>query len=208
MEGVARAFSELLAIVSGITISYYSAVHGSRQSTRLDIYALFGSSIANYRSKVQHCEHEIWNFELRTQGYGETIQIETLQEWLAPQDKVLAFLSSNHISLASRPEDYTCIWFQSHLNQFFKQEEKVLLIEGPSGSGKTTLANWVVNRLQRPIGGRVVPILNFFYSKLTNHSIRDQTSPNKRYRLEHFCASDVSFHVEDSSIPTTIPTNR
>ncbi|KAJ3568853.1 hypothetical protein NPX13_g6279 [Xylaria arbuscula] len=164
MEGVARAFSELLTIVSGITISYYSAVHGSRQSTRLDIYALFGNSIANYRSKLQQCEHEIWNFELRSQGYGETIQIETLQEWLAPQDKVLAFLSSNHISLTSRPEEYTCIWFQSHLNQFFKQEEKVLLIEGPSGSGKTTLANWVVNRLQRPIGGRVVPILNFFYN--------------------------------------------
>ncbi|KAI0523922.1 hypothetical protein F5B22DRAFT_422975 [Xylaria bambusicola] len=172
MEGVARAFSELLSIVSGITISYYSAVHGSRSSTRLDIYALFGNSIANYRLRVQQCEHEIWNFELRTQGYGETIQIETLQEWLAPQDKVLAFLSSNHISLASRPEDYTCIWFQSHLNQFFKQDEKVLLVEGPSGSGKTTLANWVVNRLQRPIGGRVVPVLNFFY----NSSISAQAS--------------------------------
>ncbi|KAI0817880.1 hypothetical protein GGR55DRAFT_44751 [Xylaria sp. FL0064] len=165
MEGVARAFSELLTIVSGIAISYYTAVHGSRQSTRLDIYATFGVAIENYRSRVQHCEHEIWNFELRNQGYGEAIQIETLREWLAPQDRVLAFLSSNHISLASRPEEYTCIWFQSHLNQFFKHDEKVLLVEGPSGSGKTTLANWVVNRLQRPIGGRgVVPTLNFFYN--------------------------------------------
>ncbi|KAI1428078.1 hypothetical protein F5Y12DRAFT_711393 [Xylaria sp. FL1777] len=173
MEGVARAFSELLSIVSGIAIGYYTAVHGSRQTTRLDIYATFGASIENYRSRVQHCEHEIWNFELRNQGYGEAIQIETLREWLAPQDKVLAFLSSNHISLASRPEEYTCIWFQSHLNQFFKHDEKVLLVEGPSGSGKTTLANWVVNRLQRPIGGRgVVPTLSFFY----NSSIPAQAS--------------------------------
>ncbi|KAI0412196.1 hypothetical protein F5X98DRAFT_22019 [Xylaria grammica] len=165
MEGVARAFSELLNIVSGIAVGYHTAVHGSRQTTRLDIYATFGASIDSYRSRVQHCEHEIWNFELRTQGYGEAIQIETLQEWLAPQDKVLAFLSSNHISLASRPEEYTCIWFQSHLNQFFKHDDKVLLVEGKSGSGKTTLANWVVSRLQRPIGGRgVVPTLNFFYS--------------------------------------------
>jgi len=167
MEDVSRAFSELLHIVSGIAIGFYSAVHGSRQmTTRLDIYATFGTSIDGYRSRVKHCEHEIWNFELRAQGYDDSTKIELLKEWLAPQDKVLAFLSSNHISLATRPEEYTCIWFQPHLNQFFKHDERVLLVEGKAGSGKTTLANWVVNRLQRPIGGRVIPTLSFFYSKL------------------------------------------
>jgi Cdc6-like AAA superfamily ATPase len=165
MDDVSRAFSELLNIVSGIAIGYYTAVHGSRQSTRLDIYATFGASIDSYRARVQHCEHEIWNFELRSQGYDDTADVQVLQDWLAPQDKVLAFLSTNHISMASRPEEYTCIWFQPHLNQFFKNDEKVLLVEGISGSGKTTLANWVVSRLQRPIGGRVIPTLNFFYSK-------------------------------------------
>ncbi|KAI0858158.1 hypothetical protein F4860DRAFT_517061 [Xylaria cubensis] len=165
MEDVARAFSELLNIVSGIAIGYYTAVHSSRHTTtRLDIYATFGASIDNYRSRVQHCEYEIWNFELRTQGYDETVQIGALQEWLAPQDQVLAFLASNHISLATRPEEYTCIWFQSHLNQFFKSADKVLLVEGKPGSGKTTLANWVVNRLQRPIAGRVLPTLSFFFN--------------------------------------------
>lgn len=166
MEDVSRAFSELLNIVSGIAIGFYSAVHGSRQmTTRLDIFATFGASIDNYRSRVEHCEHEIWNFELRSQGYDDAAHIEVLQNWLAPQDKVLSFVSSNHISLAGRPEEYTCIWFQPHLNQFFKHDEKVFLVEGKSGSGKTTLANWVVNRLQRPIGGRVIPSLSFFYSK-------------------------------------------
>ncbi|KAI0466964.1 hypothetical protein F4859DRAFT_282468 [Xylaria cf. heliscus] len=173
MENVARAFSELLNIVSSIAISYYGAVHSSRHvTTWLDIYATFGASIDNYRSRVQHCEHEIWNFELRTQGYDETVQIGILQEWLAPQDQVVAFLASNHISLATRPEEYTCIWFQSHLNQFFKSADRVLLVEGKSGSGKTTLANWVVNRLQRPIAGRVIPTLSFFF----NTSITAQAS--------------------------------
>ncbi|KAI8950503.1 hypothetical protein F4801DRAFT_602241 [Xylaria longipes] len=173
MEDVARAFSELLNIVSGIAVGYYTAVHSTRHvTTRLDIYATFGASIHTYRSRVQHCEHEIWNFELRTQGYDESVQIGTLQEWLAPQDLVLASLASNHISLATRPEEYTCIWFQSHLNQFFKSADKVLLVEGKSGSGKTTLANWVVSRLQRPISGRVIPTLSFFF----NTSITAQAS--------------------------------
>lgn len=165
IEDITRAFSELLNVVSGVAVGYYSAVHGSHQSTtKLDIYRTFGSSIDNYRTRVQHCENEIWNLELRGQGYDDTAHIETIRDWLAPQDKVIEFLSSNHISLATRPEDYTCIWFQPHLNQFFKHDEKVLLVEGKSGSGKTTLANWVVNRLQRPVGGRVIPSLNFFFS--------------------------------------------
>ncbi|KAI1121826.1 hypothetical protein F5Y10DRAFT_288019 [Nemania abortiva] len=165
MEEIDRAFSELLNVVSGIAVGYYSAVNGTHQSqTKLDIYRTFGSSIDNYRSRVQHCEKEIWNLGLQAQGHGDAAHIETIHEWLAPQDKVLAFLSSNHISLASRPEDYTCIWFQPHLNQFFKYDERVLLVEGKSGTGKTTLANWVVNRLQRPVGGRVIPTLSFFFS--------------------------------------------
>ncbi|KAI0195422.1 hypothetical protein F4808DRAFT_464244 [Astrocystis sublimbata] len=173
MENVARAFSELLNIVSGIAIGYYSAVHASRNvTTRLDIYATFGVSIDNYRSRVKTSELEIWDFELRAQGYDESVQIKTLQEWLAPQDQVVAFLASNHISLANRPEEYTCVWFQPHLNQFFKSSDKVLLVEGNSGSGKTTLANWVANRLQRPITGRMVPTLSFFF----NTSIAAQVS--------------------------------
>ncbi|KAI1179918.1 hypothetical protein F4777DRAFT_404878 [Nemania sp. FL0916] len=164
MENVNRAFSELLSVVSGVAVGYYSAVHRSGQTTtRLDIYGTFGASIDNYRSRVHHCETEIWNLELRTQGYDDATQIEILEEWLAPQDKVLAFLSSNKISLATRPEDYTCIWFQPYLNQFFKHDRNVLLVEGKSGAGKTTLANWAVSRLQRPIGGRVVPTLSFFF---------------------------------------------
>ncbi|KAI1321099.1 hypothetical protein F5Y16DRAFT_389291 [Xylariaceae sp. FL0255] len=173
MDHVSRAFSELLNIVSGIAIGYFAAVHGTRHSTAtLDIYATFGASIDSYRSRVQKCTLDIWNFELQSHGYDETAQIETLQQWLAPQDKVLAYLSSNHISLATRPEEYTCVWFQSYLNSFFKHDEKVLFVEGRSGSGKTALADWAVNRLQRPVGGRSISTLSFFY----NSSIPAQTS--------------------------------
>ncbi|KAI0871775.1 hypothetical protein GGS24DRAFT_509450 [Hypoxylon argillaceum] len=173
MEDIDRAFSELLNVVSGVAVGYYSAVHGTRQSTtRLDIYRTFGASIDSYRSRVQHCENEIWNLGLQAPGHGDTAHIETIHDWLAPQDKVLSFISSNRISLASRPEDYTCIWFQPHLNQFFKYDERVMLVEGKSGTGKTTLANWVVNRLQRPVGGRVIPTLSFFF----NASISAQAS--------------------------------
>ena len=165
VENVGRAFSELLNIVSGIAIGFYSAVHGGRQSTRMDIYVTFSAPIENFRSRVERCFYEMWAYELRQRSFDDDDHLELLRKWLAPQDSVLAFLAANRISLTSRPEEYTCTWIQPHLNNFFKNEEKALVVEGKTGSGKTTLANWVVNRLQRPIGGRAVTTLSFFYGK-------------------------------------------
>ncbi|RYP50224.1 hypothetical protein DL768_004208 [Monosporascus sp. mg162] len=166
MENIGRAFSELLSIVAGVAIAFYSAVHGGRQSTRLDIYATFSGPIENFRSRVERCTREMWTSKLRSHGYDDDDHFDLLRKWLAPQDSVLAFLASNRINLTSPPEEYTCTWFQPHLNQFFKNNEKVLVVEGKSGSGKTTLANWVVNRLQRPMYGRELSTLSFFYGEL------------------------------------------
>ncbi|RYP76267.1 hypothetical protein DL771_001886 [Monosporascus sp. 5C6A] len=163
MENIGRAFSELLSIVAGVAITFYSAVHGGRQSTHLDIYATFSGPIESFRSRVERCTHEMWTSKLRSHGYDDDGHFDLLRKWLAPQDSVLAFLASNRINLTSPPEEYTCTWFQPHLNQFFKNNEKVLVVEGKSGSGKTTLANWVVNRLQRPVYGRELSTLSFFY---------------------------------------------
>ncbi|KAI0025146.1 hypothetical protein F4780DRAFT_792715 [Xylariomycetidae sp. FL0641] len=163
-ENVGRAFSELLNIVSGIAIGFHSAVHGAGKTSRLDIYATFGASIDQFRSRIKHCIREIWKFEFMSQGFEDAHHIDTITEWLAPQDSILAFLASNHINLASRPEQYTCSWFQKPLDRFFHYDEKILWIEGPAGSGKTTLANWAAERLQRPIGGRMISTLGFFYN--------------------------------------------
>ncbi|RYO75927.1 hypothetical protein DL766_004901 [Monosporascus sp. MC13-8B] len=163
MENIGRAFSELLGIVAGVAIAFYSAVHSGRQSAHLDIYATFSGPIESFRSRVERCAHEMWTSKLRSHGYDDDGHFDLLRKWLAPQDSVLAFLASNRINLTSLPEEYTCTWFQPHLNQFFKNSEKVLVVEGKSGSGKTTLANWVVNRLQRPVFGRELSTLSFFY---------------------------------------------
>lgn len=163
MEGLGRAFADLLQIVTGISINFFQAVHSGRPDTRIDIFTSFRVVIDTFRRQIHQCSHEMWNVALSIRN-ADGCQVDDLQKWLAPKDSVLAFLSSDHINVACRPEQFTCTWFQPHLTSFLKGREKVLVIEGKSGSGKTTLANWVVNRLQRQIARKHVATISFFFN--------------------------------------------
>lgn len=168
MDNVSKAFSDMLAIVADVAMAFYGAVSRVEQghsqvSTKLDIYARFGHHMETFRSRVRLCTFEIWRHTLERHMQNPD-QILVLQAWLAPQDTVLAMLSSDHVNLVSRPEELTCTWMQEPLKTFFKGNEKCLLVQGGPGSGKTTLANWVVDRLQRPVNRKMVTTLSFFFN--------------------------------------------
>lgn len=168
MDHVSQTFSQMLTIVADVTMALYGAIHHMARveqvSTKVDIYARFGHHIESFRTSVRRCAHEMWRFVLERSG-DDAEDVLVLQAWLAPQDTILAQLSLDHVNLASRAEEYTCTWLQSHLNSFFKGDDKCLFVQGKSGSGKTTMANWVVDRLQRPVNRMDISTLSFFFSK-------------------------------------------
>lgn len=168
MDNVSKAFSDMLTIVADVAMAFYGAVSRvqrghSQVSTKLDIYARFGHHMETFRSRVRLCTFEIWRHTLERHMQNPD-QILILQAWLAPQDTVLAMLSSDHVNLVSRPGEQTCTWMNDPLNNFFKGEGKCLLVQGGSGYGKTTLANWVVDRLQRPVNRKSITTLSFFFN--------------------------------------------
>jgi hypothetical protein len=79
------------------------------------------------------------------------LNVRVLNQWLAPQDQVLATLNRDHSVFADQQVEFTCIWFQKHLSKFFKSDNTFMLVTGQPGAGKTTLAGSIVERLQRPI---------------------------------------------------------
>ena len=85
-----------------------------------------------------------------------------------------SFLASNHVNLSVKPEQFTCAWFQSHLNTFIRSQNDILMVEGKTGTGKTVLANWTVDRLQRPIARTRTPVYTLTFA--FNPSITDQAS--------------------------------
>lgn len=168
MDNISKTFSNMLIIVADVSMAYYGAIHHMRHveqdSLKLDIYARFGHHLESFRADVRRCAHEMWRFALERSG-DDPDHVLALQAWLAPQDTVLALLSSDHVNLVSRAGEYTCTWLQAHLNSFFKGRNKCLFIRGKAGSGKTTMANWVVDRLQRPVSRKNISTLSFFFSK-------------------------------------------
>lgn len=166
IDNVSKAFSEMLTIVADVSTAYYSAIHRLDQGTaKFDIYSRFGHHMESFRTRVRLCTYEIWRAVL-DHNNEDPDQVLVLQAWLAPQDSVLAMLSSDHVNLVSRPDEFTCSWMQPYLNEFFKGNDNCLFIQGDTGSGKTTLANWVIERLQRPVVRKNVSTLSFFFSRL------------------------------------------
>ena len=173
-DGVGTAFVDLLNIVTGVAVQFHLAVHGAKESVALDIYASFGGLITAFRAQVAKVAQHMWAASLERAGLIDGPTVDVLRNWLAPQDSVLAFLSSNHVNLANQAADHTCVWFQQHLSSFLRGNDKIMVVEGKQGSGKSTMANWVTDRLQRPIGGRnrKVSTISFAF----NQTIRAQST--------------------------------
>ena len=99
------------------------------------------------------------NFEI-----GNTVDIVTIRQWLAPQDRTLQILTSDRMGTRSARDEYTCEWFQQHLLDFIRSKDYVLAINGKPGSGKTVLSGWIVERLQRPLGRKSYSTISFVIS--------------------------------------------
>lgn len=157
-------FSSLLTIVTAVAGTFWNAVHNhnGRESTIIDIYRAFDVEIDGFYSHVTRTSHAIWCVELPDDDTTDIMKLERLQKRLSPQDGVLTFLAGRHMNIAARPAQFTCTWFQSHLNDFMRGDQQIFRVEGKTGCGKTTLANWTVDRLQRPINRKQVTTISFF----------------------------------------------
>jgi ABC-type Mn2+/Zn2+ transport system ATPase subunit len=72
-----------------------------------------------------------------------------------PQDTVLQTMSVERRGNKNVRAEFTCEWFERPLVDFFRSRERLLTISGENGAGKTVLSDWIVERLQRPVGRKV-----------------------------------------------------
>lgn len=90
---------------------------------------------------------------IHTYNINLAVGINTLKDWLQPEDPVVAHITEATAPSGQEREEATCTWVKPYLMRFLKGEKQVLSITSKSGSGKTVLSTVINDYLQYPVGG-------------------------------------------------------
>lgn len=90
-----------------------------------------------------------------------TLDIDTIREFLAPQDRLVRAMA--RFSIGDSRVEHTCEWFTSHLMNFARKRDdnKVLLITGPPFCGKSVLSDWIIETLQAETENRPYDVISY-----------------------------------------------
>jgi Cdc6-like AAA superfamily ATPase len=154
-------YTDLLSLVVDVSIRFYKIVNGTTSgSTSLDMFEAFGDSIESFRTRQRSVVEWIWVNQINERvDEADALDVNILNRWLAPQDRVIESLSRDHSTYVDQQAEFTCLWFQTPFINFICSGSKSLLVTAPAGGGKTTLAGSIVERLQRPINRKQYDIL-------------------------------------------------
>ncbi|KAJ6051935.1 hypothetical protein N7460_002469 [Penicillium canescens] len=150
----------ILALADLVTLVVCVATHFHRlllssESVSVDIYSTFPSPINSFRGRCEHASELMWRHQLTREGFNgdKAVGINTLKDWLQPEDPTLAHIIEAMAPSAQEREEGTCMWVKPFLTRFLKGEQQVLSIIGKPGSGKTVLSTVINDYLQHPVGG-------------------------------------------------------
>ncbi|KAF2998709.1 hypothetical protein E8E14_005930 [Neopestalotiopsis sp. 37M] len=148
------ALTDMVGFAVEVAVFYRKSARAMRTtSVTVDFNVTFGSRMASFSSRKDRIAELMWSWQL--QKSAETsdvhVSIETLRQWLLPQDHSLQQRALVRAPGAVRAE-FTCEWFDRPLIDFSRSRDKVLVISAEAGAGKSFLYGWILERLQRRVG--------------------------------------------------------
>ncbi|KAK7432232.1 hypothetical protein QQZ08_001177 [Neonectria magnoliae] len=161
-ESAAHIFCDLVQLVGHIASHYRQRISGleAGASIKISFDSVFGNQIDRVWQAKNALYDNIWDFKLGSKGSPSDLQ--WLREKLQPSfgPSVRNTLYDEVLEQLDRSED-TCSWIKDTLVQFFHSNDQVLSVTGPPGVGKTVLAEWVQERLARPLDHRSYAVLTY-----------------------------------------------
>ncbi|KAI9157950.1 hypothetical protein HJFPF1_05935 [Paramyrothecium foliicola] len=164
-ESAAHIFCDLVSLTGNIAVHYRRKIAGLKAglSVAIDFDHSFGEQISHIWQAKQALYDQIWAHKLGRKRFS--ISVQSVREELQSSGEV-SIRSTLYDEVADsleRSED-TCHWVKHQLTQFLQSSEQVLSITGPAGSGKSMLAEWVQERLSRPLDHQNYITLNYDFA--------------------------------------------
>ncbi|KAJ0134286.1 Uncharacterized protein HZ326_22647 [Fusarium oxysporum f. sp. albedinis] len=161
-EAAAHILCELVHLIGCIAIHYRQKISNLRpgDSITISFDAAFGQHIENiWKAKDDLCDR-VWRHRLGNKAFS--ISLKSVRQRLQPSSgsSVRNTLYDEVYEHLDRSED-TCNWIKGHLTTFLNSKEKALNIWGEAGVGKSVLAEWVQERLARPLDYKSYTVLSY-----------------------------------------------
>ncbi|KAL1910529.1 hypothetical protein Sste5344_003783 [Sporothrix stenoceras] len=161
---ISNLYSELVGLAGCISVHYRNHIFNlgpQHQTVTLNLNDLFGGDIDSIWASKTALYDRIWSQSLGKKHFPLTLA--ELRHRLNPESE--AFRHALYAELAEdleRAED-TCEWVKSDLVEYLQSNEKILIVTGAPGSGKTVLADWIEERLQRPLNNTTYSVLLYTF---------------------------------------------
>ncbi|KAM5354274.1 hypothetical protein ACJ41O_000924 [Fusarium nematophilum] len=161
-EAAANIFADLVHLVGCIASHYRQRISGLKAgaSVTISFDAAFGKHIDDiWQARDALCDR-VWAYRLGSKAFS--MSLKSVRRRLHPSagPSVRNTLYDEVYEHLDRSED-TCNWIKDRLVHFFGSNEKLLSISGPAGCGKSVLAEWVQERLARPLDRRSYSVLTY-----------------------------------------------
>lgn len=165
-ESTADIFCDLVDLSSQISVHYREKITGLRAGSiaTVNFDTTFGKQINRIWQSKQVLHDRIWSYKLG--GKRPTVSLKSLRRKLESSSEftIRTSLYDEVAESLERSED-TCHWIKNDLIQFFGKQSQVLSITGSTGTGKTVLAEWVSERLARPLDRKTYAVLEYKFRK-------------------------------------------
>jgi len=161
-QDLGNLYCDLVQLAASISFHYRQRLNGLTGSlaSTIKFDAVFGRQVENiFTSKNQLCDR-MWKQRLGNKHY--VLSLQQVRQRLNPVTTV-NFRGALYSELAEdleRAED-TCEWIKHDLAQFLRSSDKILAVSGPAGCGKTVLADWIEERLRRPLDHKSYTVLTY-----------------------------------------------
>lgn len=161
-EAAANIFCDLVYLVGSIASHYKQRISslktGAIVSISLD--AAFGKQIDEiWQAKDAFCDR-VWSYRLGNKSFSISLKSVRRRLQSSSRSSIRNTLYDEVYEHLDRAED-TCSWIKEPLVHFLSSKDKILNITGSAGRGKSVLAEWVGERLARPLDHRFYSVLSY-----------------------------------------------